>query len=113
MISRIYALPKLLIFGGGLFLNVNVAMADEPVKTAADLTIMKEWSPDGSVNGEFEQDRREWLASIRSKRHENMALANEVHVENIPHLYEVENNDFPKEVLENFVNKIKKEIKKP
>ena len=113
MISRIYALPKLLILGGGLFFNVNVAMADEPVKPAADLTIMKEWSPDGSVNGEFEQNRREWLASVRSKRNQEMALANEIRIEKIPHHNEVENKDFPNELLENFVNKIKKEIKEP
>ena len=113
MNSRIYALPKLLIFGGGLFFNVNVAMANEPAKPSSDMTVMKEWTADASINGKFEQDRRKWLASVRNKRYQDIALANEIHVENITDHNEVKNKGFPKELLENFVNKIKKEIKEP
>lgn len=32
------------------------------------MTILKEWSNDTNLNGEFEASRRSWLASIRLKR---------------------------------------------
>jgi hypothetical protein len=58
---------------GGLYgflsiVTTSWAVAEPQQQQEKSMTVLKEWSPEIDVNGNFEADRRAWLASLRAQR---------------------------------------------
>lgn len=87
--------------------GIGLAHSQEVNQETEPLTVIKEWQKGDNLNGDFEASRRVWLASLRRKRGLLNPNENEIFVE--PLDMEVNANELPREVLQEFVEKIKKE----
>ena len=75
---------KWVITGGlcGFFIMAPTANASEPDKEQS-MTVIKKWTISSDVNGDFEADRRAWLASLRQKKNQEKPDLNEIIVEKL------------------------------
>lgn len=70
MKQNIVKTMKRVIVGGlcGFLSIVATSGALAEPQQDKSMTVLKEWSPEIDVNGNFEADRRAWLASLRAQR---------------------------------------------
>ncbi len=93
----------------GYIILIPVSQADD-VDTENSLTILKDWTPTGDVNGAFEAERRAWLASLRAQLKKENIDPNEIIVEALKEENE-EPKEFSRDTLRDYVDQIKDEIK--
>lgn len=77
------------------------------------MTVLKEWSPEIEVNGNFEANRRAWLASLRAQR--VTIDPNKITAEELEPIVETDmlENEFSRETLYRYINTISEEIDQP
>ncbi len=95
----------------GIFgLITTSAAASEPQQQIATLTVLKEWTPNGDVNGTFEAERRAWLASLRKDR--VTIDPNQITSEELEDISAepADENEFSRELLNDYMGQIRREI---
>ncbi len=112
MKQNIVKTMKRVIVGGlcGFLGIVTPSLAGAEPQQEKSLTVLKEWSPEIDVNGNFEADRRAWLASLRAQRvtiDPDKIIAEEL--EPIDSDAEAE-DEFSRETLYSYIDAISEEI---
>jgi hypothetical protein len=94
---------KLMIFIG-LMGSISTSLADEPKNSIPEMTKIKKYSTQATINGDFEASRRQWLASLR-KGNRDVGLDED----NIDSDGGTDRTNFSREYLQKMVDKIKTE----
>jgi len=104
-----------LVLGTGLISTISLSMAKETESTPSELTVIKKYTANASVNGEFEASRRQWLASLRKKRNIEDFEQDKIYSENLESDIgkSASNYEFSSELLDEFIEKIKIETREP
>ena len=85
-----------------------MSWADEPPTSSPQMTIIKEYSAEETINGDFEASRRLWLASLRESKNSTDSEKDDFSSD------EIKSRDEPsREFLDHMVDKIKAETKNP
>ena len=92
---------------------VSEVSANEPEKMIMSMTLLEEWAPNTKLEKKVETSRRQWLASLRSKRKVIDVDEDEILMEELDAPNGIENGPVSKGLLEEFVEIIKLENDNP
>lgn len=113
MASHSSVIIKSLFLTGIFTLIASGTQAYEPEQATVSMRVLKEWAPNAELEKDFEASRRQWLASLRTKRKVIDFNEDEIHMEELDAPNEDEDDQVSKELLNEFVEIIKKENENP
>ncbi len=81
----------------------------------SSMTVLKEWTPQGDVNGDFEADRRAWLASLRQKKITKNPNSSEIVMEQLDDtlIDRQTNHEFSRGIPEEYITQVQLETGRP